>query len=66
MSGDLARLEAQVEAIAKRQDEMAADVKQMRSWMNQQKGKAALLMGAGLLVGSVLATIAAFWNGGKP
>ncbi len=66
MSGDLARLEAQVEAIAKRQDEMAADVKQMRSWMNQQKGKAALLMGVGLLVGSVLATLAAFWNGGKP
>lgn len=65
MSGDLVRLEAQVEAIAKRQDEMATDVKQMRSWMNQQKGKAALLMGGGLLVGSVLTAIAAFWNG-KP
>ena len=63
MSEEFARLAATVETIAKRQDEMAGDIKEMRSWMNQQKGKAALLMGAGLLVGSIITAFFAFWNG---
>ena len=65
MSDQLARLEVAFEAMAKRQDEMASDIREMRSWMNQQKGKAALLVGLGLLVGSIITAIAAFWNGGK-
>lgn len=64
MSDELIRLQATVDTMAKRQDEMAADLKKVMSWMNQQKGKAALLVGISLLAGSVITAGIAFWKNG--